>query len=147
MSLQFRPHHFLCTLGFEGKGYSDEFVRGFQEIADRLRKRGLEGDQTLIEVVENTDSICQPCPNRQGSSCATEQKIRALDEAHLKVLGIRVGEVLTWGEAKSRLARNMTIEAHHRACAPCSWRSMGVCEAALRTLHQQHRGSSDPGNK
>ena len=35
--LKFRPHHFLCTLGFQGKGYSPGFVANFQAIADRLR--------------------------------------------------------------------------------------------------------------
>lgn len=143
MSFRFRPHHFLCTLGFEGKGYSDEFVRGFQLIADHLRKRGIEGDETQIEVVESTDSICQPCPNRQGSLCATEEKIRALDEAHMKVLDIRDGDVLTWGEAKKKLAEKMTVEAHHKACAPCAWRSLGLCEAALRKLHHEHQ-ENDP---
>ena len=33
--LEFRPHHFLCTLGFEGKGYSDEFVRNYYRYADQ----------------------------------------------------------------------------------------------------------------
>jgi hypothetical protein len=138
MSLKFRPHHFLCTLGFEGKGYSEEFVRGYQLIADQLRKRGIEGDRTKVEVVESTDSICQPCLNRQGTRCATEEKIRALDEAHMKVLGIRGGDVLTWGEAKKKIAENMTVEAHHKACAPCAWRSLGLCEAALLKLRREH---------
>lgn len=139
MSLRFRPHHFLCTLGFEGKGYSEEFVRGYQVIADQLRKRGIEGDNTPIEVVESTDSICQPCPNRQGTSCATEEKIRALDGAHMKVLGIRGGDTLTWGEAKKKIAEKMTVEAHHKACAPCAWRSLGLCEAALVKLQREHQ--------
>ena len=44
--LSFRPHHFLCTLGFEGKGYSDAFTRNMAEIADALRARGAVGDAT-----------------------------------------------------------------------------------------------------
>jgi hypothetical protein len=138
MSLKFRPHHFLCTLGFEGKGYSEKFVANFQSIADSLRARGEEGDLTPIEVVEGTDSICQPCPNRQqtstGAECATEAKIRSLDQAHSAVLGLRAGEVLTWGDAKKLLSEKMSIEAHQAACAPCAWRSLGLCESALRRL-------------
>lgn len=137
--LRFRPHHFLCTLGFEGKGYSDEFVRGFQKIADSLRERGEAGDQTPIQVVAQTDAICEPCPNRTGKLCATEEKIQKLDQAHAAVLEIRSGDILTWGEAKTRIAEKMTTERFHASCAPCAWKGMGVCEAALNRLKSSHQ--------
>jgi hypothetical protein len=133
--LKYRPHHFLCTLGFQGKGYSPSFVENFQSIADHLRAS--DGDQTPIEVVGETDSICHPCPNRTGSTCTSEPKIRALDEAHQKMLGLRIGEVLTWGEAQQRIAESVDSEAFHRACAPCAWKALGVCEAALQELRSK----------
>lgn len=137
--LRFRPHHFFCTLGFEGKGYSEGFVKNFEAIADQLRKQGRSGDEIQIEVVAGSDSICAPCPNRAGEVCTTEEKISALDHAHSEILGIRPGDVLTWGEAKERLASRMSVDAHHSACAACSWRSMGVCEAALRRLTEEKK--------
>ena len=30
--LRYRPHHFLCSLGFEGKGYSDAFTANMEAI-------------------------------------------------------------------------------------------------------------------
>ena len=134
-SLLFRPHHFFCTLGFEGKGYSDAFVARFQQIADLLRTQP-DGDDTLIEVTLFSDSICQPCPNRRGARCDTHSKISALDEAHAQILQLQHGDRITWGEAKRRLKEHMTLEAHQRACAPCGWRTLGVCEKALVQLQK-----------
>jgi hypothetical protein len=133
--LKYRPHHFLCTLGFQGKGYSPSFVENFQSIADHLR--GPDGDEALIEVVGATDSICQPCPNRTGTTCTSESKIRVLDDAHQQMLGLRVGEILTWGQAQQRIAERVDTDSFHRACAPCAWKSLGVCEAALEELRSR----------
>lgn len=134
-SLRFRPHHFLCTIGFEGKGYSDEFVAGYQKIADRLRGTP-EGDDTIIEVTPHTDSICDPCPNKRDLLCTTQEKITKLDQAHAEILGLKAGDRLTWGEAKERIRVRMTKENFDRACAPCSWKEAGMCEKALNRLKE-----------
>ncbi len=132
-NIRFRPHHFLCTVGFEGKGYSESFVANYTRIADELRG-SKAGDALEIEVVGGTDSICEPCPNRRGVLCETEAKIRTLDDAHAAVLGIRPGDRLTWGEAKTKIRERMTIEKFHAACAPCAWLRAGMCEKALTKL-------------
>lgn len=132
--IRFRPHHFLCTVGFQGKGYSEAFVAGFARIAAELRDTPA-GDSVLITVVEReTDSICNPCPNRRDSLCETETKIQTLDSAHARVLGLRAGDSITWGEAKDRIKKNMTLENFHAACEPCSWKQSGICEKALMKL-------------
>ncbi len=135
--MKFRPHHFLCTLGFQGKGYSSEFVENFQQIADRLRGSG--GEDVVIEVVGQTDSICAPCPNRRETACTSQQKIETLDRAHQQVLGLEVGQTLTWGEALDRIAGQVEVEDFHRICEPCSWKSLGICEAALKSLKQERK--------
>lgn len=133
--LKYRPHHFLCTIGFQGKGYSPSFVENFQAIADHLR--GPAGEETPIEVVRETDSICHPCPNRTGTTCTSEAKIRALDQAHQHMLGLKVGEILTWAEAQERIVERVDDEGFDRACAPCAWKALGVCESALRELRRK----------
>jgi soluble lytic murein transglycosylase-like protein len=132
-NIRFRPHHFLCTVGFEGKGYSESFVENYARLANGLRATP-EGDSSVIEVVGGTDSICEPCPNRRGDACETEAKIRALDNAHAAVLGLRAGDHLTWGEAKAKIRQRMTLEKFHAACAPCAWLKAGMCEKALLKL-------------
>jgi len=129
--LQFRPHHFMCALGFQGKGYSPEFVAHFHGIADQLKK-----DEIQIQVVTGTDTICEVCPNLEGNQCNTEQKTRQLDQAHAGILGVETGQVLTWKAAKTLITENMTPVAFDAACGPCSWKSLGVCRSALVELRQ-----------
>lgn len=133
--IRFRPHHFLCTLGFEGKGYSESFVKNYAEIARELRET-VDGDKRMIEVVDGTDSICGPCPNRREDACETEAKIRTLDGAHAKILGVKAGDRLTWGSAKKALRENMSLEKFTTACAPCAWQKAGMCEKALTALRE-----------
>ena len=129
-NLTFRPHHFLCTLGFQGKGYSPDFVQNYQKIKDNLT------DDTEILVVSYTDSICAPCPHRREKTCTKETFIQSLDQRHAYALSIKDGNRLTWREAKQRL-KNLTVKDHHKMCDGCSWRDLGVCEKALTDLHNE----------
>jgi len=134
--IYFRPHHFLCALGFAGKGYSPAFVERFSDIIHLVTQ---VAPHTPIEVVEHTDDICQPCPNRLGLKCATQDKINQLDMAHQHILKLTNKEQLTFEQAKQRMAQYMTIDAFHRACLPCEWKRLGLCENALIKLHQISR--------
>ncbi len=121
--ISFRPHHFLCTLCFTGKGYSPAFVRNYKNIAKHLT------DDRLIEVTQQTDSICAPCPHRRELKYASQAKIATLDNAHNKVLNLP--QKLTWGEAKEKIKQNFTLEKFHQTCAPCEWKKFGICEKIL----------------
>jgi hypothetical protein len=134
-SLRFRPHHFLCTLSFQGKGYSPPFIKNYQSICDQLRAP--DGDSIEIEVIEETDAICKPCPHRRGSLCTEQTKIEQLDQAHAKVLGIKPGDQLTWGEAKDRLRQRMSIATHLEICQGCEWLDHGDCRKALANLRDE----------
>ncbi len=127
--INFRPHHFLCTLCFQGKGYSVPFVHNYQNIVENLT------DSTPINVVNHTDSICSACPHQLGLKCESQAKIEALDNAHQSVLDLP--QTLTWGEAKQKIKDNMTLEKFHSACEPCLWKQCGMCEATLKTLHSE----------
>lgn len=132
--IRYRPHHFLCSLGFEGKGYSDAFTANMTAIViGRLRAES--GDATLIEVVPATDDICAPCPKRRGTACATQDEIETLDRAHAAALGLCPGDRITWSEAKSRIRANLPQGSLKTLCRGCDWEPYGMCEAALARLH------------
>lgn len=131
MKLSFRPHHFLCTLGFQGKGYSPAFVKNYFKIVETLE----ENESLALEVVTTSDSICQPCPHRVENGCSRDEMIRSLDRRHATVLELQEGDSLTWSEAKEKLKDKMTLKAFHQACEGCSWKPLGMCEAALLKLH------------
>jgi hypothetical protein len=130
MILAFRPHHFLCTVGFKGMGYSPYFVENYSQIVEAL-----QNDEELpIQVIRGVDSICHACPHQSLGNCVVEEKIQNLDAHHGQILNLKPGDVLSWREAKQRLKDHMTLEAFHRACADCEWKSWGVCEKALKKL-------------
>ncbi|MDM8165466.1 DUF1284 domain-containing protein [Roseovarius sp.] len=134
--LRYRPHHFLCSLGFQGKGYSDGFVANMSGIIDgRLRAPG--GDDVEIEVVGAADDICGPCPKRRGQLCESQSKIATLDARHARALGLFAGSRLTWGEAKRRIVKRVPPGALASLCAGCQWLELGLCESALDELHAE----------
>ncbi|MCB2110705.1 MAG: DUF1284 domain-containing protein [Defluviimonas sp.] len=132
--LRYRPHHFLCSLGFEGKGYSDAFTANMDAIVmGRLRASG--GDAIEIRVVGAADDICGPCPKRRGSLCTSQDRIKLLDRAHAAALGLQPRERLTWGAAKARIRAKVPPGSLKTLCAGCEWEPYGMCEAALARLH------------
>lgn len=132
--LRYRPHHFLCSLGFQGKGYSEGFTANMGAIVmGRLRAGG--GDDTMIEVTTAADAICAPCPKRQGDGCEAGGKIARLDAAHAAALNLASGDRLTWGEAKARIRASVPVGSLARLCAGCEWEPLGLCDAALARLH------------
>lgn len=133
-SFKMRPHHLLCANGFEGKGYSSAFVAGFAEIVAHLRRPG--GAQTPLHIVQEADDICHPCPYRQGTGCATQEKITRLDQAHGRALGLKAGHVLTWQEAQQRLVERVSETVFEEICHGCEWQKEGICLQALRRLRQ-----------
>lgn len=133
--IYFRPHHFLCTLGFRGKGYSDAFVRNFSRIVQQLRSP--EGASEKITVIFETDHICKPCPNRRSKLCVEQEKIEKLDQAHAHSLNLKEGDVLTWQEAKERINQRIDEETFDQICSGCSWKDLGFCREALRELKTQ----------
>lgn len=131
--LKFRPHHFLCTIGYEGKGYSEPFTDNYDQIAEKLSAP--DGDQTKIQVILYTDDICAPCPHQRGLLCASQKKIAALDQKHAEALNLQKNEILSWQDAKERIKKNISIETFHNICKGCQWKSLGICEEALQKLH------------
>lgn len=128
--IHFRAHHFLCALCFQGKGYSPGFIKNFQAIMHRLKSK--EGDDQPIQIVDRTDDICSPCPNRRHEICVDEEKIGVLDRAHANALQLKTNEILTWGEAKKRIADHLTLDVFHDICATCGWKPYGICENVLK---------------
>lgn len=130
MAFLFRPHHFLCALNFQGRGYSPAFTDNFQRIVDAFNQSS--NDDVTITVTSSADSICAPCPSRMGESCAGADKIAILDAAHSKALDLRPNQQITWREAKQRISAKISLAVFHQICATCSWKPLGLCESNLK---------------
>ena len=125
----------MCALGFQGKGYSPNFVKNLTEIVNTLK--GINGDGTQILITDQADSICRACPLKVGQGCQTQSIVDHLDEGYSKVLGLKPGDRITWGEAKKRIKQRVSLTLFDEICQDCSWQSLGYCKAALITLKQE----------
>lgn len=133
VGIPFRPHHFLCALGFQGKGYSDRFTTNMAGIVHRLRGPG--GGDVMLRVTIQADAICAPCPHKRGTGCAKAATITALDNRHAAALGLADGDRLTWNQAQARIRANVQPGDLATLCAGCAWLDLGLCEGALARLH------------
>ncbi len=133
--ISFRPHHFLCALGFEGKGYSDAFTANMSRMVDGIL-RSPDGDETLLSVTFEADDICAPCPKRRGVGCESQGKIDTLDRDHAAALKLSPEQTLSWAEAKERIVANVRPDDLDRLCSGCSWLDGGMCKSALTRLHR-----------
>ncbi|MDX1901714.1 MAG: DUF1284 domain-containing protein [Gammaproteobacteria bacterium] len=128
MEITFRPHHFLCTLCFQGAGYSPSFIRNFKRIVEILNAN----ENTEIKIVSHTDSICAPCPHRRELLCTSQDKISTLDQAHAAAIHVQPNTTITWKNAKENISKHLTLEKFHTICASCEWKKYGMCEGVLK---------------
>ena len=63
MSIVLRPHHLLCTQGYSGKGYDNDFVAHMTDVVHQLR----DVPGTTIHLTFSTDTLCSCCPNKLGT--------------------------------------------------------------------------------
>ncbi|MEI4487224.1 DUF1284 domain-containing protein [Frigidibacter sp. MR17.14] len=133
-AIRFRPHHFLCAVGYRGKGYSPDFTANMTAVVmGRLRAPGGGGE--MLEVIAAADDLCGPCPSREGAGCVSGAKIARLDASHAQALDLLPGDRLSWAAAQARIRERVMPGDLARVCAGCSWLAYGMCEEALAALH------------
>lgn len=114
--MQLRPHHGLCLLFFQGKGYSPEFVENMTRL-----KQALEENQP-VQLTMAADPICAACPNNQAGRCTTEQKVRRYDREVLRRCDLAAGQVVTMQQLRQRIrSRILEPGCREEICGDCQW--------------------------
>jgi hypothetical protein len=136
-----RGHHLLCVHGFQGMGYSPEFIEKMGEIVKRIR----DPEQDFpIQVVRGFDDTCLVCPNKGSERCEaspdSEEHVQLLDRNVLRHLDLQEGEVYLKSELVERTRQKVEPDDLARLCAGCSWYPYGVCREGIARLKQQDRG-------
>jgi hypothetical protein len=136
-----RGHHLLCVHGFQGMGYSEEFIRKMEEVVDFIRDDQQDG---YIQVDNQWDVLCKSCPNLMDEICQSseeaEKKIRTMDEKVLNLLGLKTGGVYLKSELVQRTGENVTAEDLEKICNECSWLRYGTCKEGIAKLAKKVRG-------
>ena len=138
-----RAHHLLCLLGFQGIGYTADFIRNFHKV-----KRLVEQNPDLeIEVVEACDVVCIQCPNAQGLDCykgglSENRNVRDMDRRVMEKLGIKPGDRFKAREIFDLIREKIKPGDLQDICCGCEWQTLGFCQRGLEQLGQQDASQS-----
>lgn len=116
--LRLRAHHFLCMQGFQGYGYSDDFVKNMTEVVKYLKKN--EGSNIIL--VDECDDICRACPRNANGKCKDSDKVHTIDKKVLEKLNLQAGKEICPGDLIAMINRRLKNKKEVQdVCGECSW--------------------------
>jgi len=125
--MKLRPHHLLCTQGYAGKGYSDEFVENMTAITNLLRS----GEDVEVELVFSTDDICAKCPLMLGENlCEDNKKVNRLDKKVVEYFGLEEKNYI-YQDIVRKINAKMTEQMMDDICSECSWYTVSACKKRI----------------
>ena len=130
--IKLRPHHLLCTQGYGGKGYSNDFVKNMDRVTEKLRN-----DRNVkVEIVFSTDCLCNDCPHKVlDGVCKDNKKVLGFDKGVINALELKEG-VYLYHELISRLDEYMSLgvgdERLREICGECEWYFTSDCWKNIR---------------
>lgn len=124
--IKLRAHHGMCLFFFQGKGYSDDFIKNMAE------KKEILSANPLVRLVDKADDICRACPNNYMGICGSYEKVNMYDAAVLELCGLDAGHELPFLEFQE-LVREKILEPQKRPqiCGGCEWNDL--CRYSPRT--------------
>lgn len=128
-----RPHHINCLFFYEGKGYSEEFVKNMDKIVGHLKSTPV---QKITLQVEN-DKLCSACPHLKEKVCISQEKVKQLDQATLEAYGLKVREIYPFEFIKENIYKNYSAKTFEKICSPCEWYKKGVCTEAKISVQRE----------
>lgn len=135
-----RGHTLLCLQGFRGEGYGPEFIENMTSIHARLQL----DPGTQVRITDAPDHFCRVCPNlKEGCTLRGpdfEEHIVFQDHQVLELLGLEVGQKITWTEVLTRIGSRMHGEMLDGICGDCQWLALGTCKEGIEKLRQSVSG-------
>jgi hypothetical protein len=130
--IRLRPHHLLCTQGYEGKGYSKAFIANMTRVTNRLR--GCPAG--LVELTFSADDICIKCPHKtKENSCTDIAKVNELDQKVISCFKLKE-RAYNYHTLISDIDNHMTEALMDDICGKCSWYPVSSCKKnILNKIH------------
>ena len=116
MMLELRPHHLLCIQKYTGHGYDEAFTRNMDELVRMLKSE----PNTEITLTDGGDALCSACPNYNGSSCLSENKVKTMDDKVLLFCRLSYGEKGSWADLSANAA-GVFGSCFEDICEGCEW--------------------------
>ena len=122
--MKLRPHHLLCTQGYSGKGYNNDFVENMTAVTTHLRN-----DPTaVVQIVFSTDDICDKCPRMIGHDlCERNDKVKRFDKKVAAYFGIEQKSYL-YQDIIREINTKMTASMMDDICSDCEWYPISACK-------------------
>jgi hypothetical protein len=119
--INIRAHHLLCLQGFQGYGYSQDFVRNMAEIIKKIESN------PELQIITGCDDICSYCPHQLEGVCQKDagsvSGIKDVDRRVLQHLDLKEG---IKGRARDFIslakARLRSISDIKDICGDCDWK-------------------------
>jgi uncharacterized protein len=139
MSLTLRGHHLLCVHGFQGMGYSPDFVIKMRGIVEQIRDDQLD---FMIQVVADLDDTCGACPHKGKTTCeaseGSNEHVLTLDRNVIHQLGLVDGATYQKSFLVQLTAEKVKPDDLDHLCNGCSWLSYGVCKEGILDLREKY---------
>ncbi len=123
-TIRIRAHHLLCIQGFQGKGYSAQFVENMRQKIDFLNNNP---SSKKIQVIDEGDDICASCPHLEENICSesssAENRIKSMDIMTMNVLGLECGQEYLFEDILGRIREKISLSNLNKICGPCSWKN------------------------
>lgn len=118
MKLKLRGHHLLCLQGFQGYGYSEDFIKNMTRINEMRKSKNC-----IITLTNKKDDICSSCPNLKNNICENEKQneiIEKMDDAVLLKLDLNkeYDAVELFDEVSLKFN---TLKSVENICTGCKW--------------------------
>ncbi|MCL2227206.1 MAG: DUF1284 domain-containing protein [Oscillospiraceae bacterium] len=129
--MKLRPHHLLCTQGYSGKGYSDDFVENMTAITTHLRSDA----DAAVDIVFFTDDICKKCPRMVSDGlCKNDAKVKLFDKKISDYFGIEE-KTYIYQDIIGEINAKMTPRMMDDICGDCEWYPISSCRKVILDTH------------
>ena len=124
LTMRIRAHHLLCIQGFQGRGYSKDFIDNMRTVIKKIK---LEPE---IEIIDSGDVICSSCPHNENGRCQKKpnsvQRVKNMDLQVLKKIGLNKGAKVKTKNIFSLVNKKFKyISDTKEICDDCEWK--GEC--------------------
>jgi len=122
--MKLRPHHLLCTQGYSGKGYDNDFVENMTAITTHLRNEA----NAVVEIVFSSDDICRKCPQMtKDNLCESNEKVIRYDKKVEFYFGIEEKSYI-YQDIIHKINAEMTPSIMDDICSDCEWYPISDCK-------------------
>ncbi|MDI6841061.1 MAG: DUF1284 domain-containing protein [bacterium] len=132
--IRIRGHHLLCIQGFQGYGYSPKFVANMNKIVRSINST----PELLIEVTDDCDDICIPCPHNVNNICSKDadsaKNVRDMDLSRpftkerdlqtLSLLSLKPGDKIKAKDINNLVNRIPNKIDIISICSKCEWKNV-----------------------